>query len=118
MTFAFFGRHSWYTFVASKAMPFSVGSSKGNYNYVVLICNSMICCSIWINNARSAGVKSVIVLSCALHYYNFPTCITNAINSKYYSQPYYYITKKLASSICNIGTRNLPNAYVCVKPKV
>ena len=43
-----------------------------------------------INSARNAGMKIVIVLGCASHYYNFPTCITRTINSKYYSHPYCY----------------------------
>ena len=58
--------------------------------YVGLICNSIICI-IRINSAYNTGMKTVIVIGCALHYYNFPTCITCAINSKCYSQPYYYI---------------------------
>ena len=36
-----------------------------------------------INSARNAGMKIVIVLGCASHYYNFLTCITRTINSKY-----------------------------------
>ena len=36
------------------------------------------------------------MLGCAKHYYSralllFPACITHAINSKYYGNPYYYI---------------------------
>ena len=58
----------------SKVMPIHFINSNDNYNYVGLICNSMVCCSIWINSARNAGMKSITVLSCASHYYNFPTC--------------------------------------------
>ena len=36
-------------------------------------------------------MKIVIVLNCTSHYHTFPTCIAHTINSKYYSQPYYYI---------------------------
>ena len=43
-------------------------------------CNSVVCCSIWINSVHNAGMKSVIVLGCASHYYNFLTCITDTIN--------------------------------------
>ena len=33
---------------------------NGNEDYVGSICNSMVCCSIWINSACNAGMKSVI----------------------------------------------------------
>ena len=40
---------------------------------------------------KNAGRKLIIiVLGCALHYYNFPACITCAINSKYYISYYIY----------------------------
>ena len=75
----------------SKAMPIHLINSNDDYNYFGLICNSTVCCGIRITNAHNAGMKSVIVLGCASHYYNFLTCVTHTINSKYHSQPYYYI---------------------------
>ena len=33
-----------------------------NYNYVGLICNSMVCCSIWINSASNAVMRHVTLL--------------------------------------------------------
>ena len=37
-----------------------------------------------INSASNAGTKIILVSGCASHYYNFPVCITHAINFKYY----------------------------------
>ena len=65
----------------SKAISIHFIDDNNNYNYVGLIYNSMICSSIWINNACNAGMISVIVLGCTSHYYNVPTCITRTINS-------------------------------------
>ena len=76
-----------------KATPIQFIDMNYNYNYVGLICNSMVCCGIWINSAHSAGMKSVIcsALLCLtllqfsyLHYshYYFQTLYT-------YSLPYY-----------------------------
>ena len=58
-----------------------------------LIYNSIVCCSIWnylCSQCRYENCNSAR-LPAALHYYNFHTCITCTINSKYYSQPYNYI---------------------------
>ena len=44
----------------SKVMPIHFIDGN-NYNYVGLICNSVVCCNIWINSARNAGMKNVIV---------------------------------------------------------
>ena len=49
--------------------------------HIGLICNSMVCCR----------QETIIVLGCTSHYYKFPACITGTINSKYYSNPYYYV---------------------------
>ena len=43
----------------SKAMPILFINGNNNYNYIGLICNSMVCRSIWINSAHNAGMKSV-----------------------------------------------------------
>ena len=53
-----------------------------NRNTITLVhyLNSMVCCSMWISRAQNADMKIVIVLSCADHYYNFPTCIARTIN--------------------------------------
>ena len=48
-------------------MPYFVSkASPSIYNYIRLICNSIIVFGI--NSACNAGMKNVIVLSCALHY--------------------------------------------------
>ena len=50
----------------SKVKPIHfIDSNEDNYNYIGLICNSMVCCSIRINSAHNAGMKSAIVLSLA-----------------------------------------------------
>ena len=67
-----------------------------------------------INSASNAGTKIVLVSGCASHYYNFPVCITHAINSKYYvptlllaqilySNPYGYNNSFVLLSMCYIA---------------
>ena len=50
-------------------MPIHILDDDNNYIYVALICNSMVCCIIWINSAHNVGMKSVIVQGAIQHYY-------------------------------------------------
>ena len=63
--------------------------------HVRLICNSMGCCSIWINCTRNAGRK-LIVLGFASHYYNFlPALLAQLIPNTTAPHPITY------TNICN-----------------
>ena len=61
----------WQAFTAhfvSKVMPIHFIDGN-NYNYVGLICNSVVCCNIWINSAHNAGMKNVIMQGALYFFY-------------------------------------------------
>ena len=63
-------------FVSKAMLIYFIDGNKGNYSYFGLICNSMVCHSIWVNSARNAGIKSAqLCLALYNNYYNFLTCI-------------------------------------------
>ena len=90
--------------IFSKVMPIHfINGNEGNYYYYVgLICNSMVCCSIWIDSAHNAGMKSVIVLSYTITIF-LPALLTLIIPNTTANHTITYTIRVLKRWYCKTG---------------